>query len=176
MIKVNVLRECGYDEAALGVSLSYNASTEKMPARMEKLAFKQGGHNGYLELMQVWLDVTAPRFWWQQADRYRLSAKLSESTMHTLLSRPLCVFDFNEFLPPKMLEMINYLVETKQWELLKNYLPEGFLQRRIWTCSYKTLQNIVTQRREHKLTEWRTFCEELNRQLEHPEFVFNEAK
>jgi len=172
MIPIKILGESGYEAAQLGLSLSYNADLDKMPARMDKLAFKQGGHNGFLELIQVWMDVTAPRFWWQQADRYRLSSKMSESTMHTLLNRPLMQLDFNERIPATWLLGLNQLVLEKDVEMLKNYLPEGFLQRRVWMCSYKTLQNIVAQRKNHKLPEWQEFCDMLKEQLAHPEFVF----
>jgi len=32
-MKVTVIKECGYEESLLGISLSYNASIENMPER-----------------------------------------------------------------------------------------------------------------------------------------------
>ena len=51
----------------------------------EKLHDKDEGHNKFLESIIIWAEVTAPRYWWQEADTYRLSTKQSESTMHTLI-------------------------------------------------------------------------------------------
>jgi hypothetical protein len=54
---------------------------------------------------------------------------------------------------------------------LKNSLPEGFLQRRIWNLNYKTLRNIIEQRFNHKLPQWRVFCDTVLQSVEHPEFL-----
>lgn len=54
---------------------------------------------------------------------------------------------------------------------LKSMLPDGFLQRRIWCMSYKTLQNIYNQRKNHRLPQWRMFLDRLISQLDHPEFI-----
>ena len=56
---------------------------------------------------------------------------------------------------------------------LKNSLPEGFLQQRIWLLSYKTLQNIYKQHANHRLSEWQGFLIAVIRQIEHPEFILD---
>jgi len=77
-----VIKEAGYEEALLGLSLSFNADLERMPKRAEKLAPLDKGHNKCLESIAVWLDVRAPRYWWQEYDTYRVGVtKQSESTM-----------------------------------------------------------------------------------------------
>ena len=88
-MKVEVVNESGYTEALLGLSLSHNQPIENMADVALKLASKDGGHNKFLESIYIWLDITAPRFWWQEADTYRLSTKQSESTMHTMTNRPM---------------------------------------------------------------------------------------
>lgn len=40
--------------------------------------------------------------------------------------------------------------------------------------SYKTLQNIYNQRKDHKLNEWKYFCDEVLKQIEHPEYIKEE--
>ena len=168
---IKILQETGYNEALLGISLSYNAPLANMPDRTKKLAHMHGGHNGFLEMMIVWLDITAPRCFWQQADRYRLSARQSESTMHTLTKTPLTQDNFLKPIPEEWLILLNKLITEKNLENLKFLLPEGFLQRRIWCLSYKTLQNIYNQRHKHKLTEWNIFCNYILENLKHPEFI-----
>ena len=87
-IIVNKLEEAGYQSALFGLSLNKNQPLENMPDVAKKLCNKSGGHNKFLESIIIWLDVTAPRYWWQDADTYRLSTKQSQSTNHTILKRP----------------------------------------------------------------------------------------
>lgn len=170
-LKLIVLKECGYQESLLGISLSYNADMKDMPRRAMRLAHMGGGHSKFLESIMVWLDITGSRAWWSQFDTYRVATKQSESTMHTLLKKPLTQESFFTPLPQAWLDHLNEQILVKDVEFVKNLLPEGFLQRRIVCASYKTLQNIFTQRSEHKLSEWRTFVASLLGRLEYPEFI-----
>lgn len=170
-ISVNLLKESGFDEAMLGISLSFNAPVENMPARAEKLAMKGMGHSKFLESMMVWIDVRAPRYFWQEADTYRISSKQSQATMHTLTKKPLCQGDFAGGVPDQWIEDLNAKILAGDLFGAKRLLPESFLQRRIWCMSYKTLQNIVQQRKNHRLEEWREFCQEILKQVEHPSFL-----
>jgi len=52
-------------------------------------------------------------------------------------------------------------------------LPEGYVQTRQVCVNYMTLQNIVRQREGHRLKMWNTFCQEVLKQLDHPEFIKN---
>lgn len=170
-MKVTVIKEAGYDEALLGLSLSYESRTPAELAERgvdQSLAPLDKGHNKFLESMMVWLDVRAPRYWWQEADTYRLSTKQSASTMHTLMKRQLAQSDFQGGIPSEWLDLLNFLVEERDFVRLKQLLPEGFLQRRIWLVSYKTLRNIFQQRATHKLAEWREFIEQVKSQVSVP--------
>lgn len=171
-MKIQVLREAGYEEALLGLSLSYNQAVENMPKVANKLFNKEDGHNKFLESIVVWLDIAAPRYWWQQFDTYRVGiTKQSESTMHTMLKRLLTQGDFEETIFPETLDFLNYLIVNRYFTRIKNELPEGFLQRRIVCTNYKTLRHIIRQRISHKLPQWATFISGLHAQLEHPEFI-----
>lgn len=65
--------------------------------------------------------------------------------------------------------LLNYLEDLRQmylktgdkryWKELIRWLPEGWLQKRTWTANYEILRNIYHQRKNHKLTEWHSFCE-----------------
>jgi hypothetical protein len=180
---VNKLSEHGYEEAVLGFSLSYNSTLERTKEILPKYAFGIPGENKFLESIVIWLDVTAPRFWWQEADTYRVgSTKQSESTMHTITKAVLSQENFEYEILDATLQNINcaigmYKTISKDWkekyflERVKNQLPEGFLQRRIWCINYKCFQNIYNQRINHKLPQWKYFCKTVLESLEHPEFI-----
>ncbi len=136
------------------------------------LRFKSDGHNKFLEAIVVWLDVSAPRYFWQQFDTYRIGVtKQSESTMHTLTRRPLGQQAFAHPIPDEHLNHLNRLIEQSAWERVKRDLPESFLQRRVVCLNYMSLQRIIRQRRNHRLAEWQTFISLTLDQVRHPEYL-----
>jgi len=171
-LQVKVLEEHGYNTSLLGISLSRNQPIENMASVCAKLAHMQGGHNKSLEFISVWIDITAPRYWWQQMATYRIgSSWLSESTMYTITKRLLNQEDFESPITNEILYSLNRLIMNNNLEEVKNNLPEGFLQRRIMVTNYKALQNIINQRKNHRLPQWQIFCENVLNQVEHPEFL-----
>lgn len=198
---VTVLEEAGFLQALMGLGLSHGLTSDqpvgdslltcqteaKLKTRAAALATFDGGHNKFLESIQVWLDVRAPRYWWQEFDTYRIGVtKQSESTMHTLGKRLLNQNDFVEPIPMAILDKLNWLVDRYQactrfklapevvWRELKGLLPEGFLQRRVISTNYKALRGIYFQRRNHKLLEWQLFFKAVLDQVAHPHFITNE--
>lgn len=179
-MRTTVLSEYGFQQAMMGLSLSYNVTSkieaEKLVLHMariaEGLAHKGGGHNKFLESITVYVDMCAPRYFWQQFDTYRVGvSKQSQSTMHTITNRKLTQGDFEFSIPQSYLDHLNNLITCGKIEQLKNDLPEGFLQTRIVCTNYKALQNIFKQRENHKLREWRMFCAELLRGIKYPQFI-----
>jgi len=172
---VIILHEHGYDEAMLGLSLSHGQPVDKMPHIAERLCQNQSsdsGHLKFLESISVWLDITAPRYWWPQFDTYRLGVtKQSDSTMHNLMKHELTLDDFEDPLPFGWMGTLNEMIKQKKFDELKNALPEGFLQRRVVCCNYKSLRHIIEQRGNHRLGTWEQFISEVARQLAHPEFL-----
>ncbi len=168
-MEIKVIGEYGYEQALLGLSLSYNAKTS--PRVADVLAHKQGGPNKFLESMIVWLDIKAPLYWWKQFDTYRLCTKQSESTMHTILKQPLRPSSFEYPIPENLLDELNNAIKRRSFNQVINLLPSGFLQRRVVCVSYKTLQNVVYQRQDHKMHEWFEFIEALQGHLSYPHFV-----
>ena len=142
-----------------------------------KLAKAGTEHAKHLRMIQVWADITAPRYWWTEFDTYRLGVeKVSCSTMHTLMKRELTVDDFEHDSYP-MIELtettdgINSQMdlyrqyendpETRKvvWRGIIQMLPQSFLQTRTVMMSYAALRNIYRQREGHKLKEWHQFRE-----------------
>ena len=76
-------------------------------------------------------------------------------------------YDFNmNYLSSEIINKLEQLrkkyLETKDkryWKELIRWLPESWLQTRTWTANYATLRNIYHWRKDHKLSEWRTFCQ-----------------
>lgn len=188
-MKVEIIGEAGFEEALYGIGLSYGLTSDlpfiefidddHLLSRVwdvsDRLCDKEDGHNKFLESMQLWISINAPRFLYSEIDTYRISTKQSESTMHTLTKRDLTQNDFEYNIPSFYLDHLNKRVkkvrENKiEIDILKNDLPEGFLQTRIWNMSYKTLRNIIKQRRKHKLPQWRMFCDYMLRNIKHKEY------
>ena len=190
---VEKLREAGYEEALLGMSLSYYDHaiplkefwTEEKIAKAAKqasvLAFKQGGHNKFLESMQVWVFIQATRGFWQEFDTYRVGmTKQSASTMHTLDKRSVTLEDFSKNTSISSVLAFNHCLSCyknstdenyKNITYLKDNLPEGWLQERVICTNYKVLQNIYAQRKKHRYKPWQEFLEQLLNQVNHPHFI-----
>lgn len=184
-------------EALFGIGLSYGLTSgienvkdleraecyDRLMQIARGLAHKPGGgHNKFLETITLTLDVRAPRYWWQEFDTYRVGVtKQSESTMHTIMSRELNPEDFERGINIKTWQ---YLIEQRSAYLdekdperkerlfftMKNDLPEGFLQRRIVCLNAKALQNMYTQRKNHRLPEWRRFFDAIKEQMQGREY------
>jgi hypothetical protein len=196
-MKVTVLRESGYDEALLGLGLSYGLTSklmfeefidekganiyDKLVERAAKLCSQDGGHNGFMQFIDVTLDIKAPQYFWNQWGTYDIGevdfiekdkiecSRLSESTMHTLGEHILAEDDFEFPIVPTAINML--IMQGASTEHIKNELPSGFLVRRIIKINYKTLRTIIKQRSTHKLQAWHNFIDAVKSQIEHPELL-----
>ena len=111
---------------------------EKDVKLLETLVKNGDEHAKVLRGMVVYLEITAPRFWWVEMDTYRIGTERlsSESTMH-IQGRGL---------------------STEELVKMKSELTEGTLQKRVQMFSYQTLRRIYFQRRNHRLPMWHDFC------------------
>lgn len=128
------------------------------------------GHDNYLKGIVVQMDLTAPLFFWKQAQRYHwFDFVSSQSTMHCLLKFDVenqCINDTNMEIIKIMKSLINeYLkiddsdpLKIKKWRELVASLPCGFCLGATMTTNYQQLKTMYLQRRYHKLQEWREFC------------------
>ena len=133
---------------------------------------KQGaGHDNFLKGILVQLDVTAPLYWWKQAQRYHWFDFISsQSTMHCLLKfdiRTQCVDEVDDRVIKVLEELVaeyNALPEFDEskkakWRTLVATLPCGFCLGATMTTNYQQLKTMYYQRRTHKLEEWKIFCQ-----------------
>ena len=176
-MQLRVLEEHGYEQALTGLSLSFGKDPSQMGSVAQRLCFLGNGHNKFLETIVLWLDLSAPRYFWQQFDTYRVGVtKQSESTMHTMVARPLAQRDFEHPIPESYLQHLNQLISEEDWERVKHDLPESFVQRRIVCLNYMALQRIVRQRGKHRLSEWQTFIRDVLAQVKHPELLKGDVR
>lgn len=108
-------------------------------------------HAKVLRGIMVWCEINAPRYWWQEMDTYKVGAERlsSESTMHIE----------GKGMPEE--ELVK----------MKEELPEGHMQKRVWMFSYQTLRRIYFQRKDHRLPQWRAFCRWIESLLFAEEFI-----
>lgn len=134
-------------------------------------------HRKFIRQIIVSMDITAPMYWWKEFDTYKVGTVAnSTSTMHKLHSRPFALSDFStDHLTPESLEQFKgymaYLeavrlryMERKDkahWYDLIQLLPSSYDQMRTVTMNYEVLANIYYARRNHKLDEWHTLCNDI---------------
>ena len=148
---------------------------------MKRLSKAGNDHAKFLRMIHLQCDVTAPLYWWKEFDTYKVGTVAnSTSTMHKIQAKPIELSDFSteEFDLPNEYGisfndcMINVVadcetlrrlfVETddkKYWRGLIQLLPESYNQLRTVDLNYQVLKSMYWARKEHKLNEWRDFCE-----------------
>ena len=129
---------------------------EKDSILLSTLVKRGDEHAKVLRGVMVWCEINAPRYWHVELDTYRVGAERlsSESTMH---------------IQGRAMDE-DALVEMKE------NLPEGTMQERVWMFSYQTLRRIYFQRRNHRLPQWRKFCEWIKTLPFAEEFILIENK
>ena len=132
-------------------------------------------HRKFMRMIVVYADITAPRYWWTEADTYRMGVeKNSCSTMHTIHKREFILDDFshehmsNDVLIEleRIIDVLNIrrrdFLETKEkmfwWDMIQ-LLPQSYNQKRTIMMNYEVLSNIYKSRKGHKLDEWNVLCD-----------------
>ena len=164
---------------------------------MKKLSNAGPVHGKYKRMITVYVDITAPLYWWKEFDTYKVGTVANScSTMHKIHDKVFEWADFsNELLmsdpngeysdvpliinpadrqcaldPANVfaltIHMLNacraMYLETKDkkyWDQMIQLLPSSYNQKRTVMLNYEVLTNIYEYRKNHKLREWREFCE-----------------
>lgn len=144
---------------------------------MRRLYVAGNEHRKYLRQIFVSMDITAPLYWWKEFDTYKVGTVTNScSTMHKIHADPFKLNDFSHehlnspgldglrsiisFLNIFRLKYLNYGDKTDWWQLIQ-LLPSSYNQRRTVTLTYENVVNIIHQRKNHKLDEWREFVKNL---------------
>lgn len=142
-------------------------------------------HRKFMRMITVYVDLTAPLYWWKEFDTYKVGTVANScSTMHKIAAKEFTLEDFsfdhitNEYLdyynPSTMIQKIvgclnecrqKYLEtkDKKYWWQMIQLLPSSYNQRRTVMLNYEVLANMYKSRRNHKLDEWRELCNWIER-------------
>lgn len=160
----HLIRTCGREIAVKAARLSHNSvgtGKDSDDVLLRKLVAHGPSHSKAIRMIQYWLEIRAPRFWWAEFDTYKVgTTAASESTMHTLKRTGVSPESFeNEEVLTSTCDLINAMIqENDPIDLIKCYLPEGFLQTRIVNLNVQTLRTIWWDRKNHRLPQWAEFC------------------
>lgn len=150
---------------------------------MKRLRKAGTDHRKYLRMITVYVDITAPLYWWKEFDTYKVGTVANScSTMHKIHEKEFTLEDFScehlgrfiedtggdiapvyDFTKPLefTIEMLNIArekyLETKDkkywWQMIQ-LLPSSYNQKRTVMMNYEVLNNIYKSRKNHKLDEW----------------------
>ena len=144
-------------------------------------------HRKFMRMITVYLDITAPLYWWKEFDTYKVGTVANScSTMHKIDDKEFTLEDFscehlihdeqfsfagsNGVTPFGVLDIIvaalngarEAYLETKNktywWQMIQ-LLPSSYNQKRTVMLNYEVLANMYKSRRNHKLDEWCVFCD-----------------
>lgn len=143
-------------------------------ALMQKLYNAGTEHRKFLRQIFVSMDIVAPLYWWKEFDTYKVGTVANScSTMHKIHAKRFEIDDFShEHLTHYSLKALQNTIEVlnnnlelfnetdgemSYWWQLIQLLPSSYNQRRTVTMNYENVVNMIHQRENHRLTEWRTF-------------------
>jgi len=142
-------------------------------------------HRKFMRMITVYLDITAPLYWWKEFSTYKVGTVANScSTMHKIHAKEFTLEDFScehlldygdselvwgEAVPIISLECIvralnvyreKYLEtkDKKYWWQLIQLLPSSYNQKRTVMLNYEVLANMFAARCNHKLDEWKQLC------------------
>ena len=158
-------------------------------------------HRKFMRMIVVYLDITAPLYWWKEFDTYKIgSVANSCSTMHKIHAKEFTIDDFScehlltydestrwgDIVPLALAHTIvdalniyrSEFLRTKDkrwwWQMIQ-LLPSSYNQKRTVMLNYEVLANIYKSRKDHKLDEWREFCKWIE-SLPYSELITGEEK
>lgn len=169
---VSNTRVYGFDESIKASKYPMATNTEdctvEIAERQRTLASspKGEGHDNFLCGIIVQFDLTFTVKAWTEAERYHFfDIVSSQSTMHRISK-----FDLDEqyieYVDPRIINVMNELKDRyNETQDPEDYLrllysnPCGFRLTAAMTTNYRQLKTIYSQRRFHRLPEWREFCD-----------------
>lgn len=193
MLKVENLRTFNWEGALRGMRNPMNSWTKsdstfdengniinigENDLRLMKTLFKAGTeHRKYLRQIFVSMDITAPLYYWKEADTYKVGTTSNScSTMHKIQSKEFTedMFSCGHLNPDSMATLRSTIYKLNMYRTLYNkhhdkndwwqmiqLLPSSYNQRRTITMNYENVFTIIHQRSGHRLDEWNEFVDVL---------------
>ena len=129
-------------------------------------------HRKFMRMITVYLDITAPLYWWKEFDTYKVGTVANScSTMHKIAAKEFVLDDFShEHLQDDSVAVLESVIHTLNvhrewfnnkvlddpkidwWQMIQ-LLPSSYNQKRTVMLNYEVLANIYKSRRHHKLDE-----------------------
>lgn len=151
-------------------------------------------HRKFMRMITVYLDITAPLYWWKEFDTYKVGTVANScSTMHKIAAKEFTLEDFShehlDVVSRSCLEGVIHILNLNRdsfnknayddpkipwWQMIQ-LLPSSYNQKRTVMLNYEVLANIYKSRRNHKLDEWHTFCDWIE-SLPYSELITGEKK
>ena len=151
-------------------------------------------HRKFMRMITVYLDITAPLYWWKEFDTYKVGTVANScSTMHKIADKEFTLEDFShEHLQEDSVAVLETVIHTLNvhrnwfnnkvlddpkidwWQMIQ-LLPSSYNQKRTVMLNYEVLANIYKSRRHHKLDEWHTLCDWIEG-LPYSELITGEKK
>lgn len=151
-------------------------------------------HRKFMRMITVYLDITAPLYWWKEFDTYKVGTVANScSTMHKIAAKEFVLDDFShEHLQDDSVAVLESVIHTLNvhrewfnnkvlddpkidwWQMIQ-LLPSSYNQKRTVMLNYEVLANIYKSRRNHKLDEWHTLCDWIE-SLPYSELITGEKK
>lgn len=162
---------------------------------MKRLRNAGTDHRKFMRMITVYVDITAPLYWWKEFDTYKVGTVANScSTMHKIAAKEFTLDDFScEHLLPtakknleSTIDILNgyrdqYNVDTNPevkkaywWQMIQ-LLPSSYNQKRTVLLNYEVLANMHKSRKNHKLDEWHDLCAWIE-SLPCSELITGEAK
>ena len=168
---------------------------------MKRLRNAGTDHRKFMRMLVVYVDITAPLYWWKEFDTYKVGTVANScSTMHTIHKKEFTLNDFSHehlmdcldgdyeaynsgpgIVLRTTIAMLNmcrdlYLQtkDKKYWWQMIQLLPTSYNQKRTVMLNYEVLANMYKSRKDHKLDEWHNFCDWI-RELPYSELITGEA-
>lgn len=140
----------------------------------KKLILSGPDHSKFLRDIVVYVDISAPLYWWKEFDTYKIGTVANScSTMHTIHKTGINPELFStDHLNAESMAVLTYLCDylercrvrynegksKEDWYQIIELLPTSFNQLRTVQLNYAVLRNQYFARRNHKLDEWHTYC------------------
>lgn len=150
---------------------------------MQQLSAAGNDHAKFLRMINVTMDITAPLYWWSEFDTYKVgTVRNSCSKMHKIHVKEFSHNDFSHeaiysidyvkavfvkycSMCERLRRDFNEIGDVRYWKALIEALPEGYNMRATVQLNYQVLKSMYWARRNHKLDEWHTFCEKVEKML-----------
>ena len=182
--------DCNATEADLDSHLIIGPNDLDLMLRLAKAGSVDGK---FRRMIAVYVDITAPLYWWKEFDTYKVGTVANScSTMHKIHAKEFTLEDFShehligfwETPLRETIEMLNktrdlYLESNKKdkelWYRMIQLLPSSYNQKRTVMLNYEVLVGIYRWRKDHKLDEWREFCRWI-KQLPYSEIITGDSE